>query len=169
MLTIRVHFKNWQIFPQILTKLPTIRWNSISMGKFQIGFLKKHIIFPDCICFPGYKKYRSLAFWLREMRVLAIWKIRPENYLRAKACDEHFKQSRIWLPILGQLPLITLPFYLVIKRYWLYRRSKKMTWQFLALHSDGLLRKWLQSGAIMSVSWSFLFLTPVTIDTKRYE
>ena len=28
----------------------------ISIGKFQSGFLKKHIIFPDCICFPGYKK-----------------------------------------------------------------------------------------------------------------
>ena len=33
MLTIRVHFKNWQIFPQILTKLPTIRWNSINIAR----------------------------------------------------------------------------------------------------------------------------------------
>ena len=33
-----------------------IRGGHISMGKFQSGFLKKHIIFPDCICFPGYKK-----------------------------------------------------------------------------------------------------------------
>ena len=39
-----------------------IRGVHISMGKFQSGFLKKHISFPDCICFPGYKKYRSLAF-----------------------------------------------------------------------------------------------------------
>ena len=60
--------------------------------------------------------------------------------------------------IFGRLLLITLPLYLVIKRYWLYRRSKKMTWQFLALHSDGLSRKRLQSSAIMSVSWSFLLL-----------
>ena len=29
-----------------------IRGGHISMGKFQSGFLKKHIIFPDCICFP---------------------------------------------------------------------------------------------------------------------
>ena len=39
-----------------------IRGVHISMGKFQSGFLKKHISFPDCICFPGYKKYRSSAF-----------------------------------------------------------------------------------------------------------
>ena len=29
-----------------------IRGVRISMGKFQSGFLKKHIIFPGCICFP---------------------------------------------------------------------------------------------------------------------
>ena len=34
----------------------------ISMGKFQSGFLKKHIIFPGCICFPGYKKIRVEFF-----------------------------------------------------------------------------------------------------------
>ena len=31
------------------------RGGHISMGKFQSGFLKKHIIFPGCICFPDYK------------------------------------------------------------------------------------------------------------------
>ena len=34
----------------------------ISMGKFQSGFLKKHIIFPGCICFPDYKNIRVEHF-----------------------------------------------------------------------------------------------------------
>ena len=34
----------------------------ISMGKFQSGFLKKHIIFPGCICFPDYKNIRVEFF-----------------------------------------------------------------------------------------------------------
>ena len=32
------------------------------MGKFQSGFLKKHIIFPGCICFPDYKNIRVEFF-----------------------------------------------------------------------------------------------------------
>ena len=42
----------------------------ISMGKFQSGVHKKHITVPGCILLPYYKKYRSWAFWSREMRVL---------------------------------------------------------------------------------------------------
>ena len=52
------HIKMWER----MVGWMLIRGVHISMGKFQSGFLKKHIIFPDCICFPGYKKYRSLAF-----------------------------------------------------------------------------------------------------------
>ena len=50
-----------------------IRGVHISMGKFQRGFLKKHIIFPGCICFPDYKNIRveffdpgKLEFWAFE-------------------------------------------------------------------------------------------------------
>ena len=39
-----------------------IRGVHISMGKFQSGFLKKHIIFPGCICFPDYKNIRVEHF-----------------------------------------------------------------------------------------------------------
>ena len=41
--------------------------------------------------------------------------------------------------ILGQRLLITLPFYLVISRYWRYHRSNNMTWQFYALASPKTL------------------------------
>ena len=34
----------------------------ISMGKFQSGFLKKHIIFPGCILFPESKYVRVEHF-----------------------------------------------------------------------------------------------------------
>ena len=34
----------------------------ISMGKFQSGFLKKHIIFPGCILLPDYKNIRVEHF-----------------------------------------------------------------------------------------------------------
>ena len=39
-----------------------LRGVHISMGKFQSGFLKKHIIFPGCICFPDYKNIRVEFF-----------------------------------------------------------------------------------------------------------
>ena len=34
----------------------------ISMGKFQSGSLKKHVIFPGCICSPDYKNIRVEHF-----------------------------------------------------------------------------------------------------------
>ena len=39
-----------------------VRGVHISMGKFQSGFLKKHIIFPGCICFSDYKNIRVEFF-----------------------------------------------------------------------------------------------------------
>ena len=48
-----------------------IRGVHISMGKFQSGFLKKHIIF---LHFASWlQKYKSWAFWPREMRVLGTF------------------------------------------------------------------------------------------------
>ena len=38
------------------------RGGHISMGKFQSGFLKKHIIFPGCILLPDYKNIRVEHF-----------------------------------------------------------------------------------------------------------
>ena len=40
----------------------TIGGVHISMGKLQRGFLKKHIIFPGCICFPDYKNIKVEFF-----------------------------------------------------------------------------------------------------------
>ena len=39
-----------------------IRGVHISMGKFQSGFLKKHIIFPGCILLPESKYVRVEQF-----------------------------------------------------------------------------------------------------------
>ena len=40
----------------------SIRGVHISMRKFQSGFLKKHIIFPGCILFPGSEYVRVEHF-----------------------------------------------------------------------------------------------------------
>ena len=45
------------------TSMPAHWGVHISMGKFQSGFLKKHIIFPGCICFPGYKNIGVELFY----------------------------------------------------------------------------------------------------------
>ena len=45
----------------ISVSVPT-RGVHISMGKFQSGFLKKHIIFPGCILFPESKYVRVEHF-----------------------------------------------------------------------------------------------------------
>ena len=58
-------FRQLQVFFILITSI-LIRGGHISMGKFQSGFLKKHIIFPDCICFPGFDLCRfdiNLGQW----------------------------------------------------------------------------------------------------------
>ena len=53
----------YEISPIIaLSSALPIRGVHISMGKFQSGFLKKHILFPGCICFPDYKNIRVEFF-----------------------------------------------------------------------------------------------------------
>ena len=50
------------IIPMVIATMMINRGVHISMGKFQSGFLKKHIIFPGCICFPDYKYIRVEFF-----------------------------------------------------------------------------------------------------------
>jgi len=54
------------IIPMVIATMMINRGVHISMGKFQSGFLKKHIIFPGCILLPDYKNIRVEHFGPRK-------------------------------------------------------------------------------------------------------
>ena len=65
----------------------------ISMVKFQSGFLKKHIIFPGCICFPDYKNIRVefLTQGNESSGYLRLqWEFQWENDQKNKMAKNHF-------------------------------------------------------------------------------